>query len=306
MQSADPKRGHFPSCYPFALLAALESQRSSGSPLCDVLVKCGQMTSPAHSCVLAAASGFFQRVLNKMSREEGQSDGERQQMRQARLLEVGDLFVGVEHLFHDILTFLYLGRQGVALNEEVISSLAAKLDLRPWKEAKGTEGGKFSQSSVAAMSKSVAEASKRAKKREEPDSVAPFFETGDNCKMDVSFCRKCDLLFISKEEFVAHRMLDCTRKFTCRTCGSMFTRVQSLLDHLAEVRHGETICSVCMLALPSSTEMEAHLARHLAQRERPYFCPKCESRFATRNALDQHLPKHSSETPFICQVCNKG
>ncbi len=72
------------------------------------------------------------------------------------------------------------------------------------------------------------------------------------------------------------------------------------------MRHGETICSVCLLALPSSQEMENHLARHLAQPDRPYFCLKCESRFANRNALSQHLPKHSEETPFVCQICSKG
>lgn len=210
------------------------------------------------------------------------------------LLEVDHLFEGVEHLFEDILTFLYLGAQGPALNEEVVRSLAAKLDLRAWKRARRSED-----------KKAPVQAEERAKKSSTgtKESCEGF---SDDCKMDISFCRKCDLLFISKEEFMAHRMVDCTRKFTCKTCGSMFTRVQSLLEHLAEVRHGETICSVCLLALSSSLEMEAHLARHLEQKDKPYFCLKCESRFASRNALSQHLPKHSPETPFVCQICSKG
>ena len=55
------------------------------------------------------------------------------------------------------------------------------------------------------------------------------YKGNDEIKMDVSFCHKCDLLFISKDEFLTHRMLNCTRKFTCQTCGTMFSRVQLLL-----------------------------------------------------------------------------
>ncbi len=307
--SPAPSSSSSSSCsYPPTLLSALHAQRGDdgSSGFCDVLVKCGQQTSPAHSCVLAAASGFFHRVLVKMRRT---GDVEAPQRHSSLLLlEVDDLFVGVEHLFLDILSFLYLGRQGPALNEEVLGSLAAKLDLRPWKKAKRMEEEEAREKGKSQVEKKKRRKTSRRQEEEqkEEEEVESFLGMGDDCKMDISFCRKCDLLFISKEEFLAHRMLDCTRKFTCKTCGSMFTRVQSLLEHLAEVRHGETICSVCLLALPSSVEMEAHLARHLARTDRPYFCHKCESRFATINALAQHLPKHSSETPFVCQVCNKG
>jgi len=82
----------------------------------------------------------------------------------------------------------------------------------------------------------------------------------------LSFCHRCDLLFVSKEEYDAHKTLGCSRKFTCRICGSMFSRVQFLLDHLAEVRHGETICSICPdFEAQTPQQFEEHLAKHLAQ-----------------------------------------
>ncbi len=139
------------------------------------------------------------------------------------LLEVDDLFVGVEHLFQDILSFLYLGHHvNSPLNEEILNSLSAKLDLRPYEESKA------SKSCLVAPSP-LAPPPFRKEVREEDDDDD---DLSDACKMDVSICCKCDLLFISKEEFMAHRMIDCTRKFTCKTCGSMFTRVQALLEHL--------------------------------------------------------------------------
>ena len=125
-------------------------------------------------------------------------------------------------------------------------------------------------------------------------------------KFDISSCHRCDLLFMSKEEFLGHRQLNCSRKFTCKTCGAMFTKVQSLLEHLTEVRHGETLCSVCNFATESSTDMELHIGTHALEPKRPFFCLQCDNRFAVKSGLVQHLPKHSSETPFVCQICTRG
>ena len=124
----------------------------------------------------------------------------------------------------------------------------------------------------------------------------------DDAPMDFSFCAKCGLLFISKDEYDAH---NCSKKFTCKTCGDMFARVQQLLEHLLEVRHGETVCSVCDHAV-SAAEMEAHIRDHLLVPGKPYLCLQCESRFASRSGLQNHVPKHSAETPFVCQICFKG
>ena len=60
-------------------------------------------------------------------------------------------------------------------------------------------------------------------------------------KMTMSFCHKCDLLFYSQEEFISHRMLNCTKKFTCKVCGTMFAKVQTLMEHLMEVRHRDAL-----------------------------------------------------------------
>ena len=79
--------------------------------------------------------------------------------------------------------------------------------------------------------------------------------------MDLSLCPQCNMLFVSREEFLAHTKAKCARKLTCYTCGKLFTRVQGLATHLVEVRHGETICSICGHEGESQKEAEIHIGK---------------------------------------------
>ena len=124
--------------------------------------------------------------------------------------------------------------------------------------------------------------------------------------MDLSICPQCNMLFVSREEFLAHTKAKCARKITCFTCGKLFTRVQGLATHLVEVRHGETICSICGHEGESQKDAEIHIRKHAIDHDRPYFCVNCTARFSTRKKWENHLPKHSSEAPFVCKECGKG
>ena len=83
----------------------------------------------------------------------------------------------------------------------------------------------------------------------------------DEFHMDLSLCPQCNMLFVSREEFLAHTKAKCARKLTCYTCGKLFTRVQGLASHLVEVRHGEIICSICGHEGESQKEAEIHIGR---------------------------------------------
>ena len=79
----------------------------------------------------------------------------------------------------------------------------------------------------------------------------------------VSSCSKCNLFFLSQAEFAAHKKLrSCSRRFTCRPCGKMYTRIQALVSHIVEADHGETVCSVCNFAVEEQKDMEVHIQRH--------------------------------------------
>ena len=89
-------------------------------------------------------------------------------------------------------------------------------------------------------------------------------------------------LFMSKEEFLSHRNSHCSRRISCQTCAANFPRVQTLISHLIEVRHGEVDCSVCSFAAKSQKDLELHLKRHADVMDKPYFCSHCDGRFSTR------------------------
>ncbi len=78
-------------------------------------------------------------------------------------------------------------------------------------------------------------AQEKTKSPQQEEAKEPNKNDKPPVQMDISFCPKCNLLFISKDEFLTHRMMDCTRKFTCKTCSAMFTRVQGLMEHLVSL-----------------------------------------------------------------------
>ena len=285
---------------PALVLNSLNQQRESRN-FCDVILKCGSHTTFAHASVLAAASQVFGGVLSQVM--ESWTEEERSRLVQ---LEVDELFADeLGPHFLDIIDFLYSANPPGTLSSDLIQLVVAKLELNHVRNVNTNPNPSPSTNLTTPVIKT--EMSQLKTDLPPDERMDPAKKgTKDDIKMDVSFCLKCDLLFISQEEFLTHRMLNCTRKFTCKTCGTMFSRVQSLLEHLVEVRHGETACSVCSYVCLSSNEMEGHIEKHLSQREKPYFCLQCDSRFASRYALSQHVPKHSVETPFVCQLCTKG
>ena len=101
-------------------------------------------------------------------------------------------------------------------------------------------------------------------KLESDDPQKRLEEHGDSMDVEtITSCTKCNLFFMSQAEFAAHKKLRaCSRKFTCHSCGKMYTNVKLLVSHLVETKHGETVCSVCNFAVESKDDMNAHIQRH--------------------------------------------
>ena len=309
------------------VLQQLRQQRKAADPACDVVLRCGSTSSVAvHSCVLAAVSRFFHRLVQSR-RPGGTLD-----------VDVGDLFRagGLEPHFPALVDALYEGKRLVSRQVNVNKALGqvyAALELDPSIGFEALELNIAPQrvivtppaAAVVTATPTAFIPEPKSLPQEQPQQhqngavmlkqaapppnvLAPTaVARNKEVAMDVSICSKCNLFFMSKEEFISHRKLrTCSRKFTCQPCGSIFNRVQALITHLADVRHGETVCSVCHFAAESQSAQENHIRKHKEDLTRPYFCHSCESRFSTRKRWDQHLPKHSTEAPHICQICNKG
>ena len=283
------------------LAPLLYRQRTSAPEFCDVELKCGVELISAHGCVLAARSDVLERSLRHGSAAAaGMARPTKVQ------LDVGPVFGGIEHLFQDFVSYLYLGQRPANATDVEMRILGQKLGLKSDFFLAQQQSAQIQQEPATFQPAKPAEPMALPPKEPSSSSTAAVTAAAsgpvDDAPMDFSFCAKCGLLFISKDEYDAH---NCAKKFTCKTCGDMFARVQQLLEHLLEVRHGETVCSVCDHAV-SAAEMEAHIRDHLLVPGKPYLCLQCESRFASRSGLQNHVPKHSAETPFVCQICFKG
>lgn len=285
------------------VLASLRRQRSLTSPFCDVLVRCGNVTLATHGSVLAAVSRFFEKILVVGNNPNCTS------LNHQKLVDLTSMFVGIESHFPEVIDSLYLGRLvwpggGNQLLKTVYENLELKVsfvedqalisDLPPQNNQMVVVGTQDIVLTTVALDQGLGS----------DLNLKP--RPGKEVRMDISVCPKCDLLFMSKEEFLSHKSCHCARKIICQTCGATFPRVQTLLTHLIEVRHGEMECSACSYSAKSQKDLEGHLNRHVQVMDKPYFCTHCEARFSTRKRWLQHLPKHSTEAPFVCGTCGKA
>lgn len=284
-----------------ALLASLKNQRSTllsngQKPLCDVIVRCGGIATQAHSSVLASVSKYFERILT-----------ERQSINQPLTpiassslvsIDVSRLFRGIETLFPIIIDSLYNGVRVVSPQapiNQLLNSAYNQLELQL----------PFSIPEIQIEQQIVVTSDCHSTTNDIPEDKKTI-DNEENISMDLSICPQCNMLFVSKEEFLAHSKVKCAKRLTCYTCGKFFTRVQGLTNHLIEVRHGEMVCSICGFEGESQKDAEIHIAKHAADMEKPYFCTFCDLRFSTRKRWEKHLPKHSSEAPFVCKDCGKA
>lgn len=218
-----------------ALLASLKGQRSNllangQKPLCDVVLRCGGIATQAHSSVLASVSKYFERILRSNSNSGTLLS-----------LEVGKLFRGIESYFPTVIDSFYTGVQVVSsqeLTNSLLTALYTNLELQL----------PFAKPHVEVKASTV---------------IPQVVQIQEENAMNISICPQCNMLFVSEAEFLAHTKLKCARKLICYTCGKLFTRVQNLATHLTEVRHGETVCSICGFEGESQKDAELHIGKHI-------------------------------------------
>lgn len=289
-----------------ALLASLKQQRSSllgngQKPLCDVILKCGNIATRSHSSVLASVSKYFERILTERhSNTQGLTPSS------LVSIDVAKLFRGIETLFPIVIDSLYSGVQVVSpqdVTNNLLNSVYNTLELQiPF----STPEIEPATTTIIVTNTNLNNFTKEQQNNPQLIRSNHIEIESAEASMNFSICPQCNMLFVSEEEFIAHTKQKCARKLTCYTCGKLFTRVQGLALHLTEVRHGETVCSICGYEGESQKDAEMHIGKHAVDQERPYFCVFCDIRFSTRKRWEKHMPKHSAEAPFDCKDCGKA
>jgi transcription elongation factor Elf1 len=67
-----------------------------------------------------------------------------------------------------------------------------------------------------------------------------------------------------------------------------------------------TQCPLCSKQLPSSTALRNHTGTKDAALRRKHACPKCEHKFCSQGAMEQHRDAPTHSAMFSCNVCKKS
>ncbi|XP_015220037.2 zinc finger protein 341 isoform X1 [Lepisosteus oculatus] len=100
-------------------------------------------------------------------------------------------------------------------------------------------------------------------------------------------------------------------KCVVKSCSLTFQKLDLFLEHIRTHQEQLTYrCHLCSKVFPSLFELGVHQYSHnLCQQQSPrkepsfYRCPKCQSRYSTQEALEQHLQTASHNFP--CPHCQK-
>lgn len=94
--------------------------------------------------------------------------------------------------------------------------------------------------------------------------------------------------------------------FQCPLCDENYSSIQELSTHSVQHALKTVRCrqSRCKKDFTTEAAINVHLFSHHKFR---HICKQCDKILSSKNALRQHIIcVHSTETPFICNTCNKA
>ncbi|CDQ63876.1 unnamed protein product [Oncorhynchus mykiss] len=320
------------------MLHNLNIQRKDGGRFCDVILRVGEESFPAHKAVLAACSEYFESVFG--CQPEG--DGE------AKELEMHTISPKV---FKDILDFVYTSRIVVRLECFPELMTAAKfLLMRSVIEicqevikhhANDTLVSDSSPQSTIPVLQPVSPSEKTGN---------PFQEEGSpGSKRGRGRPKKATAIEHIHYNHSTSDVKDIEQLFPCGICGKAFTEAVRLRNH--EAQHGASShgassgggptlithsgqpgllengmplhgtvdisrkrertrrhvgCDICGKVFRDVYHLNRHKLSHSG--EKPYACHVCGLRFKRKDRMSYHVRSHDGSVgkPYVCQSCGKG
>uniref|UniRef100_A0A672GX47 POZ/BTB and AT hook containing zinc finger 1 n=1 Tax=Salarias fasciatus TaxID=181472 RepID=A0A672GX47_SALFA len=299
------------------MLHNLNVQRKDGGRFCDVILRVGEESFPAHKAVLAACSEYFESVFDRQA--EGDGD--------AKELEMHTISPKV---FKDILDFAYTSRIVVRLECFPELMTAAKFLLMRSVIEICQEVIKQSNVQILVPTSRGGDASLfQAAPVEGVPGSPPADITGNAFNHDMGSPGSKRGRGRPKKPgapmeavHLNHSILKDNGLFPCGTCGKAFTEASRLKNH--EAQHGASSGGVNNAAdslssasgislLPQSGLLENGVQLHAGltldngrKRERTrrhVGCDICGKVFRDVYHLNRHKLSHSGEKPYACPVC---
>lgn len=122
-------------------------------------------------------------------------------------------------------------------------------------------------------------------------------------------CNRCTRKFMQKLSWQRHQKLHDDPNFNkpvkCDICDKTYMNKQTLKAHVRSIHLDvgkKYVCEECGAQFKGFSSLKTHKITHTG--EFPYECTKCDRRFQSKANLFVHLDTHT-ETPYVCQVCNK-
>uniref|UniRef100_A0A8C9ZIA4 POZ/BTB and AT hook containing zinc finger 1 n=1 Tax=Sander lucioperca TaxID=283035 RepID=A0A8C9ZIA4_SANLU len=328
------------------MLHNLNIQRKDGGRFCDVILRVGEESFPAHKAVLAACSEYFESVFSR------QTEGD------AKELEMHTISPKV---FKDVLDFAYTSRIVVRL--ECFPELMTAAKFLLMRSVIEICQEVIKQSNVQILVPTSRGGELGFPVPVEGLSVSPSTEIpGNTFQHDAgSPGSKRNKGRPKKAGGVVDAVLfnHSTQKdnglFPCGTCGKAFTEASRLKNH--EAQHGahtggvnnvgdslSTAGGISLMSQPGLLENGLqlhggltldngrkrertrrhvgcdicgkvfrdvyHLNRHKLSHsgEKPYACHVCGLRFKRKDRMSYHVRSHDGSVgkPYVCQSCGKG
>ncbi|MBN3317547.1 PATZ1 protein, partial [Atractosteus spatula] len=276
------------------MLHNLNVQRRTGGRFCDVLLRVGEESFPAHKAVLAACSEYFESVFSC----QAEGDGETKEL---------EMHTISPKVFKDILDFAYTSKIVVRLECFPELMTAAKfLLMRSVIEIcqeviKHAAAGGGAPGLVAPPPAGLLENGLGLHGGGPADSARKRERTRRHVGCDV-----CGKVFRDVYHLNRHKLSHSGEKpYACPVCGLRFKRKDRMSYHVRS-HDGSVgkpyVCQSCGKGFSRPDHLNGHI-KQVHTSERPHKCQTCNASFATRDRLRSHLACHEDKIP--CQVCGK-
>ena len=133
-------------------------------------------------------------------------------------------------------------------------------------------------------------------------------------------CSICNKSYKHATDLKVHMNIHTNTRFKCDLCGSDFSAIQTLKEHIM-CRHLEmrmsrdcpsnpvtvecnelSKCRVCQKTFSNRMNLKLHMQTHEGTQE--FNCDLCGALFSRKADRDRHRMRHTGERPFKCDTCD--